>query len=91
VEISVGKRRPWREAKRSLPNIAEVNDQWSCCSTTPYAFMPCSETALALNFTEEKCICQVFILSNGCTIKYSKKILKFTLKLTLKMLLHVSV
>jgi hypothetical protein len=33
---------------------------------------------------------QVFILSNGCTIKYSKKILKFTLKLTLKVLLHIS-
>ena len=30
-------------------------------------------------------------LSNGCTIKYSKKMLKFTLKLTLKVLLHVSV
>ena len=30
------------------------------------------------------------ILSDGCTIKYSKKMLKFTLKLTLKLLLHVS-
>jgi len=29
---------------------------------------------------------QVFILSNGCTIKYSNKILRFTLKLTLKLL-----
>jgi len=34
---------------------------------------------------------QAFILSNGRTIKYSKKILKFTLQLILKVLLHVSV
>jgi len=44
-------------------------------------------------FTVAPCILinQVFILSNRCTVKYFKKILKFTLKLTLKVLLHVSV
>ena len=35
----------WGQPSFSLPNIAEVNDEWSCCSITPYAFMPCSETA----------------------------------------------
>jgi hypothetical protein len=36
-------------------------------------------------------IIKFLFLSNGCTIKYSKKMLKFTLKSTLKVLLHISV
>ena len=36
---------------------------------------------------QRKRLYKIFILSKGCTIKYYKKMLKFTLKLTLKMLI----
>jgi hypothetical protein len=44
--LSLGVKRPEREAEHSLPSSAEVKNMWSYTSTTQYAFMAwCSVTA----------------------------------------------
>lgn len=38
---SPGDKRPWSDASHSPPSSADVKNNWSCTSTTPYAFMAC--------------------------------------------------
>jgi hypothetical protein len=39
--LTLGVKRPGREADHSLPSSAEVKNAWSCTSSPQYAFMEC--------------------------------------------------
>jgi hypothetical protein len=49
--LSLGIKRPGREADHSPPSSAEVKNAWSCTSTPQYAFMPWCLVKYRDNFT----------------------------------------